>query len=158
MRNHKSTFTSVLVAYCGLIQSVHIIALVRSYSLFRQSGEITFLAQPPPGGWSPQAEHFLISLGAIDFINALLVLVFVYGYFLQARWWYWLGTSTLTVSIITALVYAYGTIASGAWGGNPVEYLILVFVFIPITILFILFGIWGVQGYGNEDLDSPPGY
>jgi hypothetical protein len=156
MNNQSSTFTKILVAYCGLIQSAHILALTRSYTLLRQSGEITFLAQPPSGGWSLQAEHFLISLGAIDFVNALLVLVFVYGYFSRARWWYWLGTVTLTVSIITALVYAYGTIASGAWGGNLVEYLILLVLFTPVGVLYILFGIWGVNGKGGEGNPSEP--
>jgi hypothetical protein len=156
MNNQRSTFTKILVAYCGLIQSAHILALTRSYTLLRQSGEITFLAQPPSGGWSFQAEHFLISLGAIDFVNALLVLVFVYGYFSRTRWWYWLGTVTLTVSMITALVYAYGTIASGAWGGNLVEYLVLAIVFVPVGVLFVLFGSWGMNGRERKGTPSEP--
>jgi hypothetical protein len=158
MNNQRTTFTKVLVAYSGLIQFAHILAIVRSYLLLRQSGEITFLAQPPSGGWSAQAEYFLMGLGAIDFVNALLVFLFVYGYFSRAHYWYWLGTITLTVSTVSALVYGYGTIASGAWEGNLVEYLILVLVFIPVAILFIQFGIWGVRGQGNVDRDSPPGY
>jgi hypothetical protein len=153
MNNQRPTFTRVLVADGGFIQSAHILALARSYTLLRQSGRITFLAQPPAGGWSAQAQHFLISLGAIDFVNALLVLVFVYGYFSRARWWYWLGTSTLTVSMVSALAYAYGTMASGAWEGNLVEYLILVLVFIPVAVLYVLFGIWGVKSQRNVNLD-----
>jgi hypothetical protein len=150
MDNQRSTFARILVAYSGLIQGAHILAMVRSYSLFKQSGEITFLAQPPVGGWSTQTTHFLISLGAIDFVNALFVFLFVFGYFTRARYWYWLGTSTLTVSVVSALVYGYGTIASGAWAGNLVEYLILVLVFIPVAVLFVLLGAWGVKGQKTD--------
>lgn len=142
----KSPFIKIFIAYYGLIQFAHIFAISRSFSLFMQSGEITFLAWPPPGGWSVQAQHFLLSLGGIDFVTALFALVFVYGYFTQRRWWFWLGTSTLTISVISALVYGYGTIVSGAWGNRLTEYMILVILFIPVAVLYIQFVIWGLKG------------
>jgi hypothetical protein len=152
MKNHHSPFISSMIAYYGLIQAAHIIALSRSYILFRQSGEITFLAQPPPGGWSAQAAHFLIGLGAIDAVNAILAWVFVYGYFTQARWWPRLGTTTLTVSVVSALVYGYGTAASGGWRGHMGEYLILVILFLPVAVLAIIFGIWGIHALEEINL------
>jgi hypothetical protein len=146
MKSQFSSFIKILIAYYGLIQSAHIFSISRSFSLFMQSGEITFLAWPPLGGWSAQAQYFLISLGAIDFFTALFALIFIYGYFSQRRWWFWLGTSTLTVSVISALVYGYGTIASGAWENHLPKYMILVVLFIPVAVLYIQFVIWGVKG------------
>jgi hypothetical protein len=154
MKNQFSSFAKILIAYYGLIQATHIVAIVRSYTLLKQSGKITFLAQPPTGGWSAQAQHFLMSLGAIDFITALFALVFVYGYFSQTRWWFWLGTTTLTISVISALIYGYGTIASGAWEYHLADYLILVILFLPVAVLYILFGIWGVKN--QERFHSNP--
>ena len=145
MKKQSNPFFSSLIAYYGLLQTVHIAAIAWTYSLFKQSGEITFLAQPPPGGWSAQATHFLIGLGAIDAVNAILAWVFVYGYFTRAHWWPRLGTTTLTVSVVSALVYGYGTAASGGWGGHMGEYLILVILFLPVAVLAIILGIWGIH-------------
>lgn len=153
MSNQSFPFIRFLISYYGFIQALHIVAITRASILLMQSGEITFLAQPPPGGWSAQAQYFLMSLGAIDFVTAIFALVFVYGYFSNERWWFWLGASTLTVSVISALVYGYGTVASGAWAGHLAEYLILVVVFIPVAALYILFGIWGMKGIGSENLN-----
>ena len=80
MKNQNPPFTITLISYYGLIQAAHIVALVRSHALFMQSGEITFLAQPPPGGCAAQVQYFLIGLGAIEFVTAILALAFVYGY------------------------------------------------------------------------------
>ena len=147
MQDTHSPLARLLAAYYGFVQAMHMVAITRSYTLLRQRGEITFLAQPPLGGWSAQAEHFLISLGGLDFINALFALIFVYGYFSRSHWWRWLGTTTLTASMVSSLIYAYGTVASGAWTGHVVRYLTLVVLFIPIVILAILFGIWGIKDW-----------
>jgi hypothetical protein len=146
----RAPFARVLIGYYGLVQAAHIMAIVRSFTLLMQTGEITFLAQPPSGGWSVQARHFLVGLGAVDAANAALALVFVYGYFSRSRWWFWLGTFALTASVFSALVYAYGTIASGAWADHPAEYLTLAVVFMPVALLAAVFGVCGVQGGGRE--------
>jgi hypothetical protein len=145
MKFQNSPFNKILIAYYGFIQTAHVVALSQSYSLLMKNGELTFLAWPPPEGWSAQAQHFLISLGAIDFVAALPAVFFVYGYFSQKVWWFWLGTSTLTVSMISALIYGYGTFTSGAWDNHLTGYLILVAVFIPVGILYFQFAIWGVK-------------
>jgi hypothetical protein len=51
-------------------------------------------------------------------------LVFVYGYFTGVRWQVWLGTLTLTVSMHTAAVFTYGTVAAGAWTTQLAGYLL----------------------------------
>ena len=145
----RTALARALIAYYGVIQAVHLMAIARSFALLMRSGEITFLGQPPPGGWTVQAQHFLVGLGAIDVVNAVLALVFVYGYFSRARWWFWLGTLTLTTSVCSALAYGYGTMASGAWIDHLAEYLILVVAFVPVAVLAGLFAVWGRRGGAN---------
>lgn len=151
MRTQTNRFARVLVAYYGLVQAAHIIALAISLSLLVRDGELTLLAPPPTDGWSAQTHHFLVGLGAIDAVNAVLALVFVYGCFSHARWWFWLGTTTLTVSVCSALVYAYGTMRSGAWGDHLAQYLTLVVVFVPVAVLAVAFGVWVLMGRGVLD-------
>lgn len=81
-----------------------------------------------------------------DLFNAFLTLVFVYGYFTRTKWRMWLGTLTLTISMYAAIVFTYGTIASGAWTGNLLSYLWFYLLFIPVIILFILVSLWAVRG------------
>ena len=114
MNNKKPVFL-VLIAYYGILQTIHIIAILTASFLLLRTGEITFLAQPPLGGWSTQARHFLIGLGAVGAVNALLSMLFVYGYFSNRSWWFSPGLMTLTVSVCSAVIYAYGTVASAAW-------------------------------------------
>jgi len=137
----------LLVAWYGLVQTAHIIVIVRALIILLVSGSLSFPALPPAGGWSAQAQHFLIATGAIDAVNAVLSLIFVRGYFTRARWARWLGTMNLTASIYSALLFAYGTIASGAWaGGNLVGYLAMTIVFVPVIILFIVHSMQAMKG------------
>lgn len=92
-------------------------------------------------------------MGATDAVNAVVALVFVYGYFAQARWRVWLGTLSLTVSAYSAIIFTYGTVASGAWTHNPTGYLSVALVFIPVAVLIILFSVWVVAGRFDGDLD-----
>lgn len=144
MGNPNSAFARFLVGYYGFIQVAHIIAIARAAIVLGVSQTITFPAPPPPGGWSPQTNHFLIAMGAADAVNAVVALVFVYGYFAGARWRVWLGTLSLAISAYSAVIFAYGTIASGAWAHHPAGYLSITMVFIPVAVLMILFGVWVV--------------
>lgn len=142
MRGPNTPLAKLLVAYYGLIQTVHLVVLARAATLLLVNGSITFPAPPPPGGWTTQASHFLVGLGGVDAANAMAALAFVYGFFSRARWRYWLGTLTLSVAGCSALLFAYGTIASGAWAHNPVSYLSITLAFAPVAALTILFGTW----------------
>jgi hypothetical protein len=83
-------------------------------------------------------------MGAADAVNAVVALVFVYGYFAGARWRVWLGTLCLAVSAYSAIIFTYGTIASGAWTHHPTGYLSIALVFVPVAVLIILFSGWVV--------------
>jgi hypothetical protein len=72
--------------------TVHI--LFNTRYLFRP-GAPPFL--PPAEGWLPQTVHLLNGMAFSDLINAIVALIFVYGYFARAKWHLWLGTLTLTI-------------------------------------------------------------
>ena len=146
-----------LVAYFGLVQIAHLVALAWAAVLLILTGRIPFPAPPPPGGWSPQARHFLIGLGVADAVTALLAVAFVFGYFSSANWCVWLGMLTLTSAVCSAVVFAYGTIASGAWACHPVEYLSLAIAFTPVAVLFVLFNVWVIRGKLSACLAGWPG-
>lgn len=153
MRNPDSPYARALVAYYGLIEVVHSIVLVRAGVEFLGSGSVGFPAPPPPGGWSPQATHFLIATGVVDGVNIVLALLFVYSTFRRPGWRLlpWLGAVTLTATAYSALVFAYGTIASGAWAHHPAAYLAVTAVFIPVVFLIVLFPTWIVAGLFDVD-------
>ena len=114
MINSRSRWVQGLVAWYGLFQAGHLI--LNGIYLVRP-GIPPF--PPPPGGWSAQLVGFLNGIAAADFVNAGLALGFVYGYFRWTRWWFWLGTLTLTISIYAAVVFAVGTVSIGAWSHLP---------------------------------------
>jgi len=141
LTNPDSSWSKFLVGWYGLFQAVHI--LFNALYLIRP-GTPPF--PPPPEGWLPQTVHLLNGTASADLFNAVLSLVFVYGYFTRAKWRMWLGTLTLTISMYAATVFTYGTIAMGAWSGNLLGYLRTYIPFIPVVLLFILISIWAAQG------------
>ncbi len=142
----NSKFVRGLVIWYGLYQLVHI--GVNARGLFQLArGGLDFPALPPAEGWASQAIHFLTGMAGLDLLNAVLTLVFVAGYFRGARWRWWLGTLTLTVSMYAALLFDYATLSSGAWtDGNLGGYLFTNVTFLPVVALFVLLCVWGVRG------------
>ncbi len=122
----------LLVIWYGLYQAVH----VGVNALYLLNSNFT-LFPPPLDGWSLQAAQFLNGLAVVGLLNALVALLFVYGYFRKARWYGWLGTVTLSVSLCLLAVFTYGTFASGAWIGNTFAYLSLYVPLVPVALLFI---------------------
>lgn len=140
MKKPYSPLMRSLVVWYGLFQAVHIFVNVRGLLQLAQ-GSIDFPALPPPGGWSSQTIHFMTAMASLDLINAILTLIFVYGFFKQTPWHVWLGTLTLTVSLYAALIFDYVTWASGAWPGNLPGYLFTNITFLPVILLFVLFSL-----------------
>lgn len=145
MTRPDGLFVRSLVAWYGLFQLVHIAVNMRGL-LQLADGSLDFPALPPPGGWTTQSIPFLTAIAALDLANAILTLVFVYGYFRRAHWRFWLGTLTLTVSMYAALVFDYSTLAVGAWTrANLSGYLFVNGTFVPVILVFLLFYIWGAR-------------
>lgn len=137
----ESIWGRLLVAWYGIYQAGHL--LFNSLYFLRQ-GAPPF--PPPTGGWLSQTAHFLNGMAAGGVLDAILSLVSVYGFFRRAPWRMWLGTLTLTISMYAAIVFTYGTMATGAWSGNLPGYLWFYVPFIPVVVLFIFIGVWAAQG------------
>jgi hypothetical protein len=135
----RRKWTAYLVAWYGLLQGIHLVLLTRAGVRYLWEGAVAFPAPPPPEGWSPQAVHFLVFLGGFDFFIALLALGFAYGYFRAARGWFGLGLLSLSAACFSALVFAYGTAAAGAWSAHPGTYLTMIPLFLPVAVLFLQF-------------------
>jgi hypothetical protein len=150
MKKPDSTFGKALVAYFGLIQTAHIVAILRAAWLLRTPGPFPFPAPPPVGGWTDQTLQFMMAMGAIDLVNALASLVFVWGFFKRTPWRLHLGIINLTVATYSALQFAYGTILSGAWGEHPIAYFSMVLVYIPIALFTIALPTWVFGGPDHE--------
>ncbi len=136
-----SRLTAGFVLWYGAYQAVHVVVNSRALLMLSQQRKIDFPAPPPPGGWSPQVLDFFVAMTSVDLANAILALLFVWGFFRASRWHVWLGTVTLTVSVYAAVVFDVATWASGAWtAANAPAYWGINVAFVPIVLLF---GMWG---------------
>jgi hypothetical protein len=139
MFNKTNKLEKSLIYYYGLLQSAHIIAMVVSGIGWLREGDLGILALPPKGGWSPQGVHFLVGTGLGDFFIAICALFFVVQYNRKQRSAVVLGSVALTGSLYSAVVYAYGTVQSGAWLENPLTYTVMSVLFAPMVILAFLY-------------------
>jgi len=119
---------------------------------------LDFPAPPPETGWPQEVIHLLVGIGVLDMLNAIAAVFFVYAYFRKKDWSFWLGNLTLTVSVYGFFLYVYWTYASGAWSdSNLAAYVFVLISFLPILLLWLFYGIWGIQNrlsYSAEEVDS----
>ncbi|MCF7902882.1 MAG: hypothetical protein K9M19_05595 [Candidatus Marinimicrobia bacterium] len=104
---------------------------------YLSQGDIGFPASPPAGGWPEGAIPFLVAMGITDAILIVMSEIFVIGFFKQKAWSERIGLVALAGSMATALVFALGTLPSGAWWAHPVAYGGMTILFVPYVILFI---------------------
>lgn len=128
----------LLILYYGILQSLHFLALLRAGYLFARLSRMPFPAPPPAGGWTPQAVPFLIGMGLVDAIAIILALVFVYTWITRRKLLTRLGLISLTIAGASAAIFAIGTFASGAWAAHPAAYGVMVILFAPLLLLFVL--------------------
>lgn len=129
----------LLVCYYGVLQTVHIIALIISGSWWIRNGDLGVLALPPPGGWSEQSIHFLVATGMFDLVLAVVAVYFVLQYRKRSESADVLGSIALTGSLYSAVIYAYGTWRSGALGAHPLAYGAVSLAFAPMILLAFVF-------------------
>jgi heme A synthase len=146
MLQPRSRLEKLLVNYYGLLQISHITGLVISGVWWFTTGNLGVLALPPRGGWDDQTIHFLLATGMFDFVVAIGAIVFVYQYRSEEKTSDLLGGASLTGSLYSAVIYAYGTLRSGAWGSHPLTYGLIAIVFTPMVILAIVFFFGRVVG------------
>ena len=129
-----------LVGYFAMFQAGHALLNAR-FQLVPVADRPPLPFEPPPGGWSPQIERFTSGMAVADLINAVLSLVFVYGFFQRTKWYPWLGTVTLTVAAYAAFAFTWGAVATGAPALGP-SYAWLHVPTAPVVLLFFVWLWW----------------
>ncbi len=137
MKNKAPTWIKFLTAYYGILQSLHLAALIRAGLIMLLEGRFPFPILPPPGGWDGQTLPFLIGLGATDVVGIVLGIAFAYRSLFTGQYYRRLGVISLTIFITGAIVFAVGTFSSGAWGAHPVGYGAMVPLFVPVPLLYV---------------------
>lgn len=127
-----------LTIYFGLLQSVHLLALLRAGIIFNRTRKLPFPVPPPAEGWDSQTIPFLIAMGLVDGAAIIMALIFSYSAILGGRMLPQLGIISLTVAGASAAIFAIGTYANRAWSAHPRAYGIMVVLFAPLLPLFIL--------------------
>lgn len=136
MPQEHPKWTKILIAYYGLLQSVHLWVLIRAGAILMVENQHPFPILPPPGGWSPQTMPFLVGLGITDSVGILLGVVFAYQFFANRRLNRRMGVISLTIFITGAIVFGIGTVFAGAWAAHPLAYSVMAVLFIPTPVLY----------------------
>lgn len=137
MAQHKPKYTQFLIAYYGLLQTLHLIVLIRAGVILFFERRYPFPVLPPPGGWGEQAVLFMFGLAATDIAGILLAMAFAWLALFRGRFNRRLGVISLTIFITGAIVFAVGTFPSEAWAAHPLAYGMMVALFLPIPYLYI---------------------
>lgn len=127
-----------LTLYYGLLQSVHLLALLRAGIIFNRTRKLPFPVPPPAEDWDSQTIPFLIAMGLVDGTAIIMALIFSYSAVLGGRMLPQLGIISLTAASASAAIFAIGTYANGAWSAHPRAYGLMVVLFAPLLPLFIL--------------------
>jgi hypothetical protein len=127
-----------LTFYYGLLQSAHLLILGYGLLHYLRTNRIGFPAPPPPGGWDEQTVNFLLGNGIIDAIIGFTALLYVIRFFQGRAGSDVIGIICVTASLCSGGFFVIGTILSGAWAFNPLNYIGLVIVFTPVVALFIV--------------------
>ena len=136
MPQDNPTWAKFLIGYYGLLQTLHILVLIRAGAILLLEGGSPFPILPPPGGWVEQTMPFLVGLGITDSVGILLGMVFAGQFFVKKRFNRRLGVISLTMFITGAVVFAIGTFPSGAWADHTIAYGVMALLFIPTPILY----------------------
>jgi hypothetical protein len=136
MKNDK--VLRLLTGYYGILQSSHMLVLLRAGLILLRTGEMKFPAPPPPGGWLLQTIPFLVGMGIVDAVAITQALFYVYYAVFRNQLIPQLGIISMTIAGSSALIFAIGTYASGAWMQHLFAYVAMVVLFSPTIFLFIL--------------------
>ena len=125
----------ILIAYYGLLQSLHLLVLLRAGIILLQGGDAPFPILPPPDGWQEQSTAFMFGLAGMDILGIILGIFFSYQTIFKNHFKPMVGILSLTIFISGAVVFGAGTFPSGAWTVNPLSYWIMVALFLPSPLL-----------------------
>jgi hypothetical protein len=125
-----------LSLYYAALQLLHFCLLTRAGIVYLASGRMPFPAFPPQGGWPESVIPFLLGMGAVDGLAALLTVYLALRYLVKKHYSAGLWLVTLSAALSSAAVFCFGTLPSGAWAADPLGYGSLVVFFAPLPVLF----------------------
>jgi len=137
MKDNVSKQLKVLIAYYGILQSLHLLVLIRAGYMLLQGEPAPFPILPPPGGWQEQSIPFMFGLAGMDVIGIILGIYYSFKTFFKQEHILLLGILSLTIFISGAVVFAAGTYPSGAWAAHPLSYWSMVILFAPVPYLYV---------------------
>jgi hypothetical protein len=126
-----------LIAYYGILQSLHILTLARAGIILWLYNKTPFPILPPAGGWTSQTMPFLYGLAGMDVMGILLGIIFAWQHLFKKQFKPILGLVSQTIFFSGAIVFAAGTFPTGAWSAHPLSYWLMVLLFVPIIPLYI---------------------
>ena len=125
--------------YYAILQLCHLTLLSRAGIMYLSGSKIPFPAQPPIGGWAIETIPFLLGMGAVDALAAGLALYGGWSLIARGEFLVKLWVISLNIALVSAVVFCFGTIPSGAWGVNPLGYGILAIVAAPLFVYYVRF-------------------
>lgn len=137
MEKFRTKSAHILITYYALLQSAHFVVLIRAGVLMLKGHQNPFPILPPLQGWHVQVMPFMFGLAAMDILGIILGLVFAYQALFKGKKRTILGIVSLTIFITGAVVFAAGTLPSGAWTAHPIAYGIMAILFIPTAFLLV---------------------
>ena len=138
--------TKFFVLAFGLYQVGHLLSNLRGAFVFFGRGQLPFPALPPPGGFDSNLISTYLDMAVIDSFNAIISLVFVWGYFTRKPWRLWLGGITITLSVYAAILFNLTAYQAGAWtGDNLISYLLINITYLPVVALWVQVLRWGFK-------------
>lgn len=127
-----------LIIYYGILQSLHLIILIRAGILLLGYKDVPFPILPPPTGWQAQSLPFMYGLAGMDTLGIILGIVFAGKWFFRGKLDRILGLLSLTIFTTGAVVFAAGTFPAGAWLAHPLAYWLMGVLFTPTLLLTYL--------------------
>jgi len=85
MKDKISKQLKFLIVYYGLLQSLHLLVLIRAGLMLMQGASAPFPILPPPGGWQEQTMPFMFGLAGMDVIGIILGIIFSFKAIIKAK-------------------------------------------------------------------------
>lgn len=125
-----------LIIYYGILQSAHLVALIRAGILMLSGNAAPFPILQPTSGWGEQSMAFMFGLAGMDVVGIFLGIIFSFNTLVKLKFRPLLGIISLTIFISGAIIFGVGTFASSAWFIHPLSYWIMAALFSPSPILY----------------------
>ena len=78
----------------------------------------------------------MFGLAGTDVVAIFLAFIFVYQAYFKNKIRDLIGILSLTIFISGAIIFAVGTLFTGAWRSHPVGYGLMAILFLPVLILY----------------------